>query len=96
VGINPSFDPPLAPQWEDALHQRLYLGVHGGLATVGAPLPEAGIGVHITRLRISPPLTTTGSSDDVRRLGDTLEALTAATVAALWSGVISLGTSPAP
>ena len=95
VGIDPRFDPPFPPAWEDALHQRLYAGVHDGLASVGTPLPAEGIGVHITRLRVSPPLEPDSNPDDVRRLGDTLEALTAATVAALWTGLISLGGSSA-
>jgi hypothetical protein len=91
VGVNPRFAPSLPPAWEDALHQRLYAGVHGGLATVGAALPAGGLGVSITRLHVSPPLNCDGSPDDIRRLGDTLEALTAATVAALWTGLLSLG-----
>lgn len=96
VGITPSFDPPLPAAWEDTIQQRLYQGVHGGLANVGAPLPDGGVGVHITRLRLTPPLNTDSSADDVRRLGDMLEALTAATVAALWTGLISLGAPTAP
>ncbi len=95
VGIKPSFDPPLPSEWDDALQQRLSFGVHGGLASVGASLPEGGIGVHITHLRVSPPVVSESTSEDVRRLGDVLEALTAATVAALWAGVISLG-APSP
>ena len=96
VGINSNFIPPLPPQWEDALQQRLSIGVHGGLASVGEPLPDGGIGVSITRLRVFPPLETDSSSDDIRRLGDALEALTAATVAALWAGSMSLGATSAP
>lgn len=95
IGINPSFSPPLPPQWEDTLQQRLYLGVHGGLARVGEPLPDGGIGVSITRLRVAPPLESDSGIDDVRRLGDALEALTAATVAALWVGAMSLGVTSA-
>lgn len=96
VGITPSFEPPLPSRWEDTLQQRLFQGVHGGLAHVGMPLPEVGIGVRITQLRVSPPLQAESSFDDVSRLGDTLEALTASTVAALWAGVISLGALSAP
>ena len=96
IGINPSFTPPLPPQWDDVLQQRLFLGVHGGLASVGEPLPVGGIGVSITRLRVFPPLGTDSDIDDIRRLGDVLEALTAATVAALWAGAMSLGATSAP
>jgi hypothetical protein len=95
IGINPSFTPPLPPQWEDALQQRLFVGVHGGLASVGEPLPVGVIGVAITRLRVFPPLGADSDIDDIRRLGDVLEALTAATVAALWAGAMSLGATSA-
>src|SRR3954451_18070978 len=96
VGIDADFDPPPPSTWEDALQQRLHRGVHGGLANVGAPLPEGGIGVHILQVRILPPLESTAAVDDVQRLGETLEALTAATVSALWTGVITLGSPSAP
>ena len=95
VGIYASFANSLPPEWDDTLHQRLYQGVHSGLATVEAPFPDGGIGVHITHLRFDPPLEARTSADDVRRLGDALEALAAATVAALWNGIISLG-APTP
>src|SRR5687768_13462900 len=56
VGIYSKFADSLPPAWDDALHQRLYQGVHGGLASVDAPFPVGGIGVHITHLRFFPPL----------------------------------------
>jgi hypothetical protein len=95
VGISPSFEAPLPLAWKQVLHDRLYAGVYGGLASVGAPLPDEGIGIRITQLRLSPPVESDTSPDEIRRLGETLEALTAATVAALWSGVISLRPSAA-
>ncbi len=96
VGIDADFDPPPPSTWEDSLQQRLYQGVHSGLASAGAPLPGGGIGVHIVQIRILPPLESVADADDVQRLGETLEALTAATVSALWTGVITLGSPPAP
>ena len=96
VGIYSRFADPLPPEWNDALHQRLYQGVHGGLASVEAPLPAGGIGVYVTHLRFHPPLGTRTSASDVQRLGDALEALTAATVAALWKGLISFDAPIAP
>jgi hypothetical protein len=96
VGIDADFDPAPPPTWEDTLQQRLYQGVHGGLANVGVPLPEGGIGVHILQVRILPPVESTTADDDMQRLGETLEALTAATVSALWTGVITLGSSSVP
>lgn len=96
VGIDASFDLPVPPELGNALAQRLYQGVHGGVATVGAPLPEGGIGVHITRLHVTPPLGQESATEEVRRVGDILEALVASTVAALWAGVISLGVPSAP
>lgn len=95
VGIRPSFETQLPIAWEQALHDRLYAGVHGGLASVGLPIPDEGIGIRITQLRLSPPVDSESSPDSVRRLGETIEALTAATVAALWSGVISMRPSAA-
>jgi hypothetical protein len=88
VGIYSKFADALPSEWDDMLHQRLYQGVHGGLAGVEAPLPDGGIGVYITQLRFHPPLELRTNTNDVRRLGDALEALTAATVAALWNGII--------
>lgn len=91
VGIWPSFAPTFPEPWNNMLHQRLYDGVHAGLARVGEPLPAGGIGVHITQLRLSPPLAAGEGDDEARRVGEALEALAASTVAALWSGLISLG-----
>ncbi len=96
VGIYSRFADPLPPEWNDALHQRLCQGVHGGLASVEAPIPDGGIGVYVTHLRFRPPLGTRTSASDVQRLGDALEALTAATVAALWNGLISFDAPLAP
>jgi hypothetical protein len=97
VSIRPEFKPSLPPVWEDILLQRLYQGVHVGLANVGDPIPSGGINVEVTRLRVTPQLepSSASNSDDVRRLGDTLEVLTASTVAALWAGLISIGRSTA-
>src|SRR4051812_30914570 len=96
VGIDADFEPPPPSTWEDSLQQRLYQGVHGGLANVGAPLPEGGIGVQLINIRILPPLENVAGADDVQRFGETLEALTAATVSALWTGVINLGSPTDP
>jgi len=96
VGIHSTFAHPLPPEWDDSLHQRLYQGVHSGLASVEAPFPDEGIGVKITHLRFLPPLEARPNANDVRSLGDALEALTAATVAALWNGIISLGVPATP
>lgn len=96
VGIDSTFVNALPSEWDDTLHQRLYQGVHSGLASVLAPFPAGGIGVQITHLRFLPPLETRPSAHDVQRLGDALEALTAATVAALWNGIISLSVPATP
>jgi hypothetical protein len=73
-----------------------YEGVHSGLANVDAPFPAGGIGVHLTHLRFFPSLEFTPNESDVQRLGDALGALTAATVASLWNGIISLGAPALP
>jgi hypothetical protein len=91
VSTTPDLDLPLPTSWEETVHQRLYAGVHGGIARGGAPLPAGGIGVHITRLRVTPLFDGEDNPNERRRLGETLEALTASTVAALWAGLISHG-----
>jgi hypothetical protein len=96
VGIYSNFAPSLPTAWDDALYQRLYEGVHSGLANVDAPFPAGGIGVHLTHLRFFPSLEFTPNESDVQRLGDALGALTAATVACLWNGIISLGAPALP
>jgi hypothetical protein len=83
VGITAEFVPDVPTQWEDRLYERLYRGVHSGLAGVSSRLPARGIEVEITRVRVSPQLEIESDSEDVRHLGDTLEALTAATVSGL-------------
>ena len=90
VGISPSFTPPLPPAWVDSLMQRLYVGVHSGIASVGMPLPTGGIGVEVTQVRVLPPLGANISIDDAGELSNALEALTASSVAALWTGINSL------
>jgi hypothetical protein len=91
VGITAELVPDLPAQWEDRLYERLYSGVHNGLASVGSPLPAGGIEVEITRFRVSPQISSESDTEDILRVGDTLEALTAATVGGLWSGLIRLG-----
>ena len=91
IGINHRFSLAVPSRWEEEIYDRLNNGVHGGLASVEAPLPHGGIGVDITHLLISPALTADSAAADIGRLGDTLEALAAATVAALWTGLLRLG-----
>jgi len=91
VSITADFAPTLPARWEDRLYERLYSGVQGGLAGVGSSLPVGGIHVEISSIRVSPQVEDDSDTDDVGRLGDTLEALTTATVGGLWSGLIRLG-----
>lgn len=95
VGIHLDFSPPVPEQWGGVLDQRLFDGVHRGLASVDQPLPPGGISIQITTLRITPTLELDGDLAEVHRIGDMLEALTSATVAALWTGLISLGLASA-
>ena len=100
VGIYPGFRPVFPDPYADELYKRLYDGVHAGLASVDSPFPAGGVGVFITHLRLSPSLTVdgddNGDDDEVGRLGDTLEAIAASTVAALWRGTINLGAPHVP
>lgn len=88
MGISQERASPFSRGWEEALHQALAVGVHGGIAAANAPLPEGGIGVPITRLLVAPPLDADTDPKDIRRLRATLEALAASTVAALWTGLM--------
>ena len=96
VGVSALFGPVLPEPWEEVLHQRLYAGVHGGLAAVDAPLPSGGIGVQIMHLIVVPPIEPGSDEDEVQRLGDTLEALAAGTVSSLWTGLIRLSAPDSP
>lgn len=96
VGIRPSVVPDLPEPWQDLLLQRLFDGVHACLARVGTALSVGGVGVEVTRLRLSPPPTAAGDPDDLRRMGETLEGLAASVVAALWTGLISLAAPAVP
>ena len=91
VGIYPGFRPVFPDPYADELYKRLYDGVHAGLASVESPFLIGGVGVFITRVLVSPPLAVDGDDDEVDRLGNTLEAIAASTVAALWRGTINLG-----
>lgn len=78
---------PLPAAWDDAIARELFAGVHAGLAAVGAPLPAGGVRVRISELRISPPLAGDPSPTELRSVGETVRAIAAATVEALWTGL---------
>ena len=78
---------PLASPWDEQIDQHLYDGVHAGLASVGGALPADGIRVLITALHIMPGLAPESSEGEVRSVGETVHALAAATVSALWTGL---------
>jgi hypothetical protein len=80
-------DEPLPAAWDEAVVGHLYDGVHAGLAAAGCPLPEGGVRVSITRLRVEPAPTDHPLPEEVDRLADTLRAIVASTVDALWAGL---------
>ena len=81
------YDPGLPPPVDDRIHRQLYDGVHAGLAAAGTSLAPDGIRVVITELRISPPLAADAGEEEVRSVGETIHALTAAAVSSLWAGL---------
>lgn len=85
--IGPEFEPRLPDAIEDALHERLRDGVHGGLATSSGPWPEDGVRVIITSLRLSPAANAIGSPRELRRIGRLLQLVTSQVVATLWEGL---------
>ncbi|MEP7287696.1 MAG: hypothetical protein ABI947_18235 [Chloroflexota bacterium] len=87
------FEPQLPEAFQDRLHQRLYDGVHGGIAIAipHLPLPSTGITVKVLQLRLSPPLDSFVLDDEIDSLGNILETQMMGIVAGLWSGILNLG-----
>ncbi|MDP9363472.1 MAG: hypothetical protein M3Q10_04445 [Chloroflexota bacterium] len=80
-------DEPLPAAWDEAVVRHLYEGVHAGLAAAGRPLPDGGVRVSITKLRVEPTLAGDPDPEEVDRLADTVRAIVASTVDALWAGL---------
>ena len=76
-----SFKPIFAIDAQDELNQRIYDGVHNGLAIQGGERPKNGLVVQITRLQLMPRLQNLAkSTTSFRQLGDAVEALIAGMV----------------
>ncbi len=86
------FEPQFPEAFQDRLHQRLYDGVHGGLAVAipDSPLPATGITVKVLQLRLSPPLDSFALNGELDSLGDLLQSQMMGIVAGLWSGILNL------
>lgn len=78
---------PLAAGWDEAIADRVYEGVHAGLAAVAAPLPRGGLRVQISRLQLSPPLESNPAAESVALLGETVRAIVASAVESMWREV---------
>ena len=87
------YEPKLPWYLADEFHTRLYNGVHGGVASEGYPLPPGGVSVSILDLKIDPFPDDASRGQDVDRIGATLQALTTEAVAALWTGIVTIGHS---
>ena len=78
---------PLRDAWDDAVVGHLYEGVHAALTSAGRPLPEGGVRVSITRLRIDPAPADESDPEEIDRVADTVRAIVASTVDALLAGL---------
>ncbi len=91
VGVWLAAAPIVAEPLQDALNQRLYNAVHGGLATGGQPLPKGGLEVRLLALRVDPTSAAIVWDDEVERLAEVLEALLSQAVASLRFSAAVLG-----
>ncbi|GEM_PF-3198606 len=87
------FEPELPEHLRDMLYRSLYDGVHGGLLTVGSPVPAHGITVKVLQLHILPLPGIDSTKEEIEHLRDILHTLMQEMVAALWAGLRSLETS---
>jgi hypothetical protein len=82
------YEPEVPEQLQDELHRALYNGVHAGLATIDAPLPQGGIAVEVSRLVVkTPELDTLSAASAIGQVAGNLHTLVTYTVASLWQGL---------
>lgn len=89
VAIALDYEPKFPLATQDVLHQRLYDGVHGGLAAVERPLPPGGVTAVVTAVRLTPPPDGGGSVADLAHTGRLLQVLTAQAVSTLFDGLLT-------
>jgi hypothetical protein len=88
VSTKLSYEPFLfADNWlaQDVLHQKLFNGIHSGLASVKRPLPARCLGFDISQLHVSPPLEEMNDAE-VERISNVLLEIVSGMVATLWGG----------
>jgi len=94
VTIGLDYAPRLPLATQDPLHQRLYDGVHGGLAVVERPLPPGGVTVIVTGVRLTPTPDGSGSVADLAHTGKLLQLLTTQATATLFDGLLTTAEAP--
>ena len=62
------FEPKLPEYLQEALHQSLYDGVHGGVAATALPLSPGGLIVRIMQLRLLPLPETAPAEEEIQVL----------------------------
>ncbi|MBI3967118.1 MAG: hypothetical protein HY329_15895 [Chloroflexi bacterium] len=72
VAVDLVYEPQTAGSLEERLQQHLYDGVHAGIAAIGFPVPDGGIGARISSFQIAPP----PDSDLSQSAAEQLAALT--------------------
>ncbi|HVG01037.1 MAG TPA: hypothetical protein VND68_14450 [Chloroflexia bacterium] len=85
VSIWLKYEPKLPEHVQDALHARLFNGVHGGLYESGFRLPSGGVYVELQELAISSPTDTFSLDGRVEQIGNLLEHVMSGTVSTLFS-----------
>lgn len=87
VGTFLSYEPKFPQGWnaQDELQQKLFIGVHAGLAVVDLPLPKTCLNFEISQLSVSPSLQEM-AEEDIQRIGNLLLEMVRWAVAALWTG----------
>lgn len=78
------FKPELPERLADVVHQKLYDGVHAGIAAVSMPFPEGGFAIEILTLQLLPDPEAIMADDDMQRIAELLGAMVMGMVASLW------------
>lgn len=78
---------PLPEGWDEVIARHVYEAVHAALAAAARPLPDDGLRVLISDLRIAPAPGRDADPAEVTAVAETVRAIVAATVESLWAGL---------
>lgn len=89
LSIELQYEPKAPEEFQDALHQSMYDGVHDGVAGTGATLPSNGAAVRITEFHTKPGLESGMRPHTVDQICKIARTVIAETTCALWLGLIA-------